>query len=211
MRTEPPGPEESHPVAPAEGRRSAGQRAGVSRDAILAAAIGIVERDGLEQVTMRRLATELGVAPNALYTYFANKSALLDALLDTALAGVRAPDPDDAGWLENLAAIMWASRHALLSHPALVPLLVARPGGRSALRLGEMMVQSLARGGVHGPRAMEAERALLAYMIGTAVMAVPGERDFQCGLSWLLQGIAREASESGEHRASPRISHRAPR
>lgn len=210
MRAESPATHGARTNGQTPERRSTGRRAGVTRDAILAAALGIVEREGLDNVTMRRLAAELGVAPNALYSYFANKSALLDALCDTAFSDVRAAQPEDGSWLDSLATIMWASRQALRSHSALVPLLVDRPGGRSALRLAEAILESLARGGVLGRRATEAQRALMAYAIGAAVTAVPGERDFERGLSWLLHGIAREASEAAEHRASPRISRRAP-
>lgn len=166
---------------PPPARRLAGQRAGVTRHDVLVAAQRVVERDGLDQLTMRRLAAELGVAPNALYTYFPDKTALLDALLDAVLADVAVPPiprgtPDGTapgGWQDGLTALMRASRRALLAHPPLVALLLARPGGRNALRLGEAALQLLAVGGVHGREAVEALRALLVYTLGFAAVAVP--------------------------------------
>ena len=157
--------------------RTAGQRAGVARDDVLGAARAIVEREGLEQVTMRRLAAELGVAPNALYTYFENKTALLDALVDAALATVAVPDVEAGTWKDGLASLMRASRRTLLAHPQLVPLVIARPGGPSAMRLGEATLRLLARGGVTGARAAQSLRALLAFTFGFVALEVTRAAD----------------------------------
>lgn len=157
--------------------RTAGQRAGVTREAVRAAAHGIVERDGVEHLTMRRLAVDLGVTPNALYTYFPNKTAIIDALLDAVLADVEPHHADGDTWQESLAALMRASRRALLAHPRLVPFFVARPGGPNAFRLGEAALQILGRGGVYDRTAVEALRALLVYTLGFAAIEVPRMTD----------------------------------
>ena len=67
-------------------RRGAGQRAGLSRGPVLEAARRIAEKE-VDRLTMRRLAAELGVMPNALYTYFSHKEALLDAARQPAGRG----------------------------------------------------------------------------------------------------------------------------
>ncbi len=172
--------ETSRPAAGPAGpvRRRAGQRAGVTRDDVLAAAGRLVEREGLSRLTMRRLAAELGVAPNALYTYFPDKTALLDALADAVLAEVRVPNARrERSWRADLTALLHASRRALLRHPELLPLIVSRPGGPNALRLGEAALRLLATGGVHGRRAAEALRALLAYTMGFVAVEVPRTND----------------------------------
>lgn len=153
--------------------RTPGQRAGLARGDVLACALGLAEREGLEQVTMRRLAGELGVSPNALYTYFPDKTAILDALFDAVLGELEPPDPDAGPWQDALAELMRASRRLLLAHPRLAALFLARPGGANAMRLGEATFRILARGGVTGKRSVDACRALLTYTLGFAAMEVP--------------------------------------
>ena len=84
--------------------RGAGQRAGLSREQVLAAARRIADAEGVDRLTMRRLAAELGVLPNALYTYVPDKEALLDALIDDLLAGIEADEPAAGDWREGLAS-----------------------------------------------------------------------------------------------------------
>jgi TetR/AcrR family transcriptional regulator, tetracycline repressor protein len=118
-------------------RRGAGQRAGLSRELVLAAARRIADADGVDRLTMRRLAGELGVLPNALYTYFPHKDALLDALVDDLLGDIDPGDPAEGDWREGLVRVMDASRRLLLAHPQLVPVFLARPGlGPSAALAG---------------------------------------------------------------------------
>lgn len=122
---------------------------------------------------MRRLAAELGVAPNALYTYFDDKTAILDALFDTILGEIEPMHPTNGDWKEALADLMRASRRLLLAHPRLVTLFLSRPGGPNAMQLGEATLQILARGGIQGRKAVEALRALLTYTLGFSAMEVP--------------------------------------
>ncbi|HEV2870673.1 MAG TPA: TetR/AcrR family transcriptional regulator [Actinomycetota bacterium] len=154
--------------------RTAGQRAGLSREAVLGAARRVADDQGVDHLTMRRLAAELGVTPNALYTYLPDKEALLDALVDDLLGGIETGDPAEGDWRDGLARVMDASRRLLLAHPRLVPVFLARPGlGPNAARLGELSFQLLRRGGLEGDRAVEAFRVLLAYSLGFAAFQAP--------------------------------------
>ncbi|HET7518586.1 MAG TPA: TetR/AcrR family transcriptional regulator [Actinomycetes bacterium] len=155
-------------------RRGAGQRAGLSRGPVLEAARRIAEKEGVDRLTMRRLAAELGVMPNALYTYFPHKEALLDALLDDLLAGVEAGDPAEGDWRDGLVRVMDASRRLLLAHPELASVFVARQGlGPNAARLGEVSLELLRRAGLDGERAVAALRVLLVYSLGFAAFQAP--------------------------------------
>jgi TetR/AcrR family transcriptional regulator, tetracycline repressor protein len=154
--------------------RGAGQRAGLSRALVLTAARRIADEEGVDRLTMRRLAAELGVLPNALYTYVPDKEALLDALLDDLLGDVDAGDPAEGDWRDGLARVMDSSRRLLLAHPQLAPVFLARPGmGPNAARLGEITFELLRRGGVEGERAVEAFRVLLIYALGFAAFQAP--------------------------------------
>ena len=183
-----------------------GQRAGLSRARVLAAARELLAERGLEAVTMRALAQRLGVRPNALYSHVASKTALIDDVLDEVLAEVD-PAPDLEDPTAGLHALMASTYHVLLAHADLVPLYLARQGARgpNAQRLGEIMLALLQRAGVSGPRVREARRVLIVYTIGFAAFATrpsfeptgdhqlsPGEMldNFESGLRWLLAGIA---------------------
>ena len=149
--------------------RGAGQRAGLTRGLVLAAARRIADTEGVDRLTMRRLATELGVLPNALYTYVPDKEALLDALIDDLLGGIDPGEAADGDWRDGLVRVMDSSRRLLLAHPQLVPVFLGRPGlGPNAARLGEITFRLLRRGGLEGERAVEAFRALLVYSLGFA-------------------------------------------
>ncbi|WP_132991524.1 TetR family transcriptional regulator [Gordonia zhaorongruii] len=86
-----------------------------SRADVLAAARAILAEHSLADLTMRRLATDLGVRPNALYWHFPNKQSMLAALADDILASIDAP-PDDV-WPARLAAMAASMRDALLDVP----------------------------------------------------------------------------------------------
>ena len=190
-------------------RRSSGQRAGLSHRHVLLAARELLEQEGLEAVSMRALARRLGVSPNALYSHVATKTALIDDVLDDVLADVEAPEAGQGDWQAGLRSMMTSTHAVLLAHADLVTLYVARQGARgpNAQRLGKLMLELLARGGVTGTHAREAQRVLIVHAIGSAAFTSraplePREdeavgppraelvRAFERGLSWLLTGIA---------------------
>jgi AcrR family transcriptional regulator len=98
----------------------------ITRDAVLAAALQIIDRDGADALSMRRLARALDRDPMILYRHAPNKAALLDGVAETVLAQLRvdAADPDWAGQLREVARRF---RALALAHPHVVPLIVTRP------------------------------------------------------------------------------------
>ena len=195
----------------AAARRSPGQRAGLTREAVLAGARAALAEDGVDALSMRRLARRLGVAPNALYSHVAGRDDLVDALLDDALGEVRAPDPEPGDWRRGIEAMMRRTYEVLVAHPDLVPLYVARRGARgpNAVALGEQMLAMLARGGIEGDKAGEAMRALIIHTIGFAAFGAQEPlrestltphavaQHHAQSLGWLLDGIAAQATSRG--------------
>jgi TetR/AcrR family tetracycline transcriptional repressor len=158
--------------------RGPGERAGLSAASILAAARTLAETEGVGALSMRSLAERLGVAANALYSYFPDKAALLDGLLDHLLGDIPRPEARPSDWRGRLAGILRSTRALLLRHPDLIPLFLARPGrGPNAMRLGNDMLEALATAGLAGKMAAQALRILLIYALGFAAHEAPRRMD----------------------------------
>ena len=103
----------------------------LSKDRIVEAAIGFIDRYGLPGLTMRRLGNELGVEAMALYRYVPGKEELLDAVVETLIEGMRRDDdvldtPRD-GWQDFLVRLAHGVRRVALEHPKVFPLVASRP------------------------------------------------------------------------------------
>src|ERR1039457_343339 len=98
----------------------------VTRDVVLAAALQIIDRDGIVGLSMRRLARSLDRDPMILYRHAPNEAALLDGVAETVLAQltVNSADPH---WPAQLRAVARGYRTLALAHPNVVPVLVTRP------------------------------------------------------------------------------------
>ncbi len=190
--------------------RNPGQRAGLTRDRVLAVARELLVEHGMDGLTMRALAERIGVSPNALYSHVESKTALVDDLLDEVLAEVDAPALDVGDPIAGVHALMTSTYKVLLAHADLIPAYLARQGARGphAQHLGDVMLALLERAGVTGSRAQEALHVLIVYTIGSAAFATraplasgesspPTSRDhaahFDHGLRWILAGITLPA------------------
>ena len=153
--------------------KSAARRDGtITRDAVLSTALELIDREGLDGLSMRRLARELGRDPMTLYRYAPNKAALLDAVAETVLAQLKV-DPTDPDWAAQLRNVARDYRRLALAHPNVVPLLVTlplstplalRPPG--VLRLLEDVLTLLKRAGFSGADALHIYRALFGFLHG---------------------------------------------
>jgi AcrR family transcriptional regulator len=144
----------------------------ITRDVVLAAALEIIDRDGAEGLSMRRLARALNRDPMILYRHAPNKAALLDGVAELVLAQLKvdAADPD---WATQLRAIARDYRRLALAHPHVVPLLVTRPLATplalrppGTLRPLEDVLTLLTRAGFSGPDALHIYRALFGFLHG---------------------------------------------
>jgi AcrR family transcriptional regulator len=92
------------------------RRAPLSRDRVLRAAVALADEGGIELLSMRRLAEELGVVPMALYKHVANKEELLDGMIDVVVGEID-PPVAGAGWKSAVRQRILSARRALLRHP----------------------------------------------------------------------------------------------
>jgi len=102
-----------------------GQRADLSRERIVVAAIELADEDGLEAVSMRRIGQRLGVEAMSLYNHIPNKDAVLDAMVDLLVGQIELP-PDDALWRDAIRGRAVAARRVILAHPWAPRLIAAR-------------------------------------------------------------------------------------
>jgi AcrR family transcriptional regulator len=104
-----------------------GPRQGLSIDAVVAAATQVADTEGLEAVTMRRVAKALGVAPMTLYTYVPGKAELLDLMLDAAYTSMPRLDTSGQPWRQRLAAIAEENKALFENHPWAATISTIRP------------------------------------------------------------------------------------
>jgi AcrR family transcriptional regulator len=152
-------------MAPASGRRTR-----LSRARILTAALELVDMDGLEALTMRRLADQLKVDPMSLYNHVNGKDALLDGLAEVLWAEVKLTD-SAAGWKETLRSLATALRQLAHAHPHAYGLLFGRGflPGPSLLSIGAAL-KVLEGAGLNREQAAEMIRTLMSYAVGYAML-----------------------------------------
>jgi AcrR family transcriptional regulator len=114
------------PAGRTSGAAAANGSGKITREVVLAAALEIIDADGADGLSMRRLARALGRDPMILYRYAPNKAALLDGVAETVLAQLTV-DPADPDWAAQLRAVARHYRALALAHPHVVSLLVTRP------------------------------------------------------------------------------------
>ena len=138
----------------------------LSAEAIFEAALRLVDNEGIDALTMRRLAGELGVATMSLYGHVPNKDHLLLGVVNLATSEIRLPEPGTPPW-EALKMISREFRRVSLLHPNLVPLIVRQPPtGSEGLYTLEAALDSLRRAGMEPAQAVRAYRVSASYAIG---------------------------------------------
>ncbi|WP_031070871.1 TetR/AcrR family transcriptional regulator [Streptomyces sp. NRRL S-118] len=149
--------------------RARGQRAGLTRQTVLEAAVRLVDREGMKALSMRRLGAELGVEAMTLYHHVPSKSALLDGMIEQVVAEAVPPEFGAATWREDLRAYAHALMAALAAHPHAVPLLLSRPALTPRnLRTMDAVVRMLHEAGFPLPRTLDILYSLTGFVVGHA-------------------------------------------
>lgn len=152
------------PWAPERKRRSA-RRAPLTREAIVDAALAVLDREGLDAVSMRRVAQELGTGAGSLYWHVANKEELLQLLIDRVSNEIRLPEPDPQRWEEQLKELGRQMRALMKSHRDIARISLGRiPIGPNTVRVSEWMLSLLRNAGVPDRTAALALDLLALYV-----------------------------------------------
>jgi TetR/AcrR family transcriptional regulator, tetracycline repressor protein len=148
-------------------RQARRRREPISREAIVTAAIRLLDREGLAALSMRRLAEELGTGAATLYWHVGSKDGLLDLVFDELIGEEQVPDPDPPRWQEQLKDIARAQRRVSLRHPYLVRISIGRiPMGANALRFSERVLAILRAGGLPPRLAVQGYLLLISTVNG---------------------------------------------
>ncbi|MFI8106443.1 TetR/AcrR family transcriptional regulator [Streptomyces sp. NPDC101118] len=145
----------------------------LSRERIVDAAGALVDAEGLEAVSTRRLAAALGVSGPSLYNHFRTKDEILDAVADAVSARVDLSmfeDGDGRDWRTALHDWAVSYRRALADHPNIVPVLARGPGRRPAgLRLADAVFGAMTRAGWPPAQATRIGALMRYFVMGSAL------------------------------------------
>ncbi|MFC4532754.1 TetR/AcrR family transcriptional regulator C-terminal domain-containing protein [Sphaerisporangium dianthi] len=202
---------------PARGRGAGrgGRPAVLSPERIVAAAVEILDAEGLDALTMRHLGTRLGVAAMSLYRHVPNRDALLSAVVGHLFAETVVDPVPAVPWTEALTGFGAAYRRTLLAHPHAVPLLATHPVDvDTGLTLLAGLLDRFAASGVARPDALTAIQSVGVYVLGHALAQVgtpPGtdapapvadpavtafyDEWFDSGLRAMVSGFERRLAE----------------
>jgi AcrR family transcriptional regulator len=163
--------------AAARRKRREGPEAPLTREAIVATALAVVDREGLKALSMRRLGAELGVDPMAVYYHISNKQALLDAIVEAVMGEIdlsvdHAGDPPE----ERIVCAAHAYRDVLVAHANALPIVLARgPATPVAMRPVECLLGILRDAGLAPAEAFAGMQVIAAAVRGAVGMRSASE------------------------------------
>jgi len=180
----------------------------LSRERIRDAALDLIDRNGLAELSMRKLAAELGVRAPSLYKHYPTKDELLDDIAARVIADVDTSAFSSDDWRDALGSWARSYRSALAAHPNLVPYLAAGPGRRDvSLRVADAVHGGLVRGGWPPREATLIGAATRSLVLGSTVgsfsrgfvddVQVYRDRYPHMGQAHLLRGKADEIDTAG--------------
>jgi len=153
-------------------RGNRGPRRAHSRDQITAAAVAIADQEGIEAVSMRRVAQEFRTGAASLYRYFENKDELYDLMLDAVL-GEQLLTPHTGNWKHDLREVAYSTRRMIRRHPWAAALTAGRPIlGPNSLRCTEHALAALDGLPLDANQTMLAIETLQAFVRGHTMKEV---------------------------------------
>jgi AcrR family transcriptional regulator len=163
----PEGPNEYEVVWTRPARAGKGPAPSHSRAEITATAIGLADAEGIDAVSMRKVAAKLGAGTGTLYRYVARKDDLIDLMIDAVEGEDGGPGPLSGDWRLDLRAFARRARSIMLSHPWVAVLAAGRPTlGPNGLRLAEHTLSAIADLGLTIDEMLVSVETLQAFVRG---------------------------------------------
>ncbi|QFG24358.1 TetR/AcrR family transcriptional regulator [Actinomadura sp. WMMB 499] len=149
------------------------RRPPLTRGRIVRAAIGLIEREGADALSMRRVAADLDVAVMSLYNHVPNKGALLEGVAGHVMSGMELQDDPSASWQERARALVRAFRTVAHDYPRCMTVVLTRKFDTMVgLRPAERALALADAAGFDGVTAVRITRALMAYALGTQLREI---------------------------------------
>ena len=140
-------------------------RAPLTRERVLQAALALADEGGVEAVSMRKVADELGVKAMSLYNHVANKDDVLDGMVDAVLAEIASPSPE-ANWKEQIREVAVSAHETLLRHPWAASLQMTAKPGAGRLRYGDTLLGCFRNAGFSKDLTYHAYHIIESYIQG---------------------------------------------
>ncbi len=141
----------------------------LSHASIAAAALAVIDRGGLDALSMRAIAAELGMGVMSLYRYVADRREIEVLVVDLFFQGLAEPVPGERSWQQQIVELSGRARAAAAAHPAVIPLVLSHHEySPSAWRWSESMLTALDQAGFAGQDRVIAFRCLQSYILGWA-------------------------------------------
>jgi len=174
----------------------AGKRPPLDRDKVLASALSLADRDGVERLTVRNLATELGVSPMAIYWHFESKAAVMAELVDHVV-GQYDVHPGEGGTLRERARKTFRTMYqGLHDHPGIIALLgQPETRGKTSLSVMQALLTQLAAAGQTPRQAQQSYHLLMSFTLGAITMShadgtpVRAQKVFEANLERVLDTV----------------------
>ncbi|MCA9534492.1 MAG: TetR/AcrR family transcriptional regulator C-terminal domain-containing protein [Myxococcales bacterium] len=190
-------------------------RGRLSRERILEDALRIVDSEGLQGLTIRRLAQELDVTPMAVYRHFKNKTDILDGLIELVIAEGQATEHDTEGWQAWIEVTFLRMRASLLQHPGVLPLLGSSASyGLQSLRITERLLGKLRGAGLGADAVARGLHLLVSYTLGAVAIEVAAreqQQSAEAGTQQEWQRQLRQRFESADIAEFPNLVALAPK
>jgi len=183
----------------ADSKTATTPRTPLSRERVLTVGVALAHREGIESLTMRRLADELGAGVMSLYHYVPNKEVLLDGMVDIVFAEIELP-ATDGDWKDAMRRRAHSTRAALNRHRWAVGLMESRMNpGPASVRLHNAVLGCLREAGFSIELTIQAYSVQDAYIYGFALQEKGLPFDDAAGSTAVAEEHARQLAELEEH------------